>query len=294
MVRTLNNILEKFCKILIHNIGGKLFGITIIFIPAVFCVNSIVKNNMIRINVSSIISLIIVTYVGLFIGGYIHELGHFICLKFLKSKSKIKVMRNDHSKIIFFNMKTEIISDHPLNSTSRNLIYRSISGMLANIIAEVIFIIIGYSTGQIIFYYLACIQGFSGHGATSLASIHSDTDISTIRKALAIKDDVDIDIQDNGDSNNIIIQIRLNIQGYLEDPYWLLTRSKDIVWQSRDFISFDMGEHDILIANKVNKSECDLVVHTSKDKEIELITKTGRKIRLNNNKMEGLYVENIY
>jgi len=293
MSRKINRLLEKFCNLLTHPIDGKIFGISIIFIPTVLWINFLIKRNVSIVDISNIIIFVIITYAGLFIGGYIHELGHVVCLKILKCKSKIKVMKNDHSKIIFFNMKTEIISDHPLNSTSKNLIYRSISGMLANIIAETVFIIIGNITGYGILYYFACIQGFSGHGATSLASMHSDTDISTIRKALAVKDDFDIDIQNNGTSSSIFIKIKLYTQNFIEDPYWLLTNNKELTWESSDFISFDIGEHDILISKNISNNEYNLKLSTNKDEEIELITKTGRKLRLNN-KMEGLYVENIY
>ncbi|MDT8717349.1 hypothetical protein IAI10_11825 [Clostridium sp. 19966] len=279
--------IRKLAEILMNPVKGKIFGGILILIPALFFLIYL-RNIKLNYLLIYLLCLIPVTYLGLFMGGYFHELGHVFTLRLMGCKCKVKVLKNDHSKLIFFNMKTEILNDHPINSTTDRLILRAISGMMSNIIFSISFMLAGFYFKNIVLFYMALIQGFSGHGATALASLDGDTDVNTLRKALLIRDILNIDCMSiNGDSK-FDININIKLKDTLSDSYWLIIDNKNIRDVRGDFISFDIGNSMIFIIPEAREGFFHLSFTVSEYNSITVITKTGKKILCQNDFEEAM------
>lgn len=128
--------------------------------------------------------LILYIYLGLFLGGFLHEFGHFLMLRVVGGDGKIEIMKNTHSNLIFFNMRTVVRGNSILFNNKPNLLKRSLAGFYANFFFWITFFKLGFLLSIPELMLFASLQGFSAHGASSFSSKYGDTDLRNIIRTL--------------------------------------------------------------------------------------------------------------
>lgn len=262
-------------NLLIHPLYGKLIGIGLVFLPfmLMFSTRTISK---LQFNWQFPILFIILSYIGLFFGGFIHECGHVITLRLLGCKSNISIIKNPHSRIIFFNMRTNLLNDHPLFSTTNRLMVRALSGLFGNMVAYLAFLIFGVLFNSISLLYLAAIQGFSGHGVTSFSSMNGDTDIRTLWEARSIDDHLDVNTQCIDGLIIFNIKVNLTVKNDRLKNYWIIVKGMQINQYEGDFIIFDMGSEYLFAVDEVRSGIFILNITGYVKDQVEIITKNSK------------------
>lgn len=142
-------------------------------------------------------------------------------------------------------MKTQLLDNDPLYSTSDCLLYRGLSGFLGNIFVYTTFILIALHFGGLsglVLLWLATIQGYSAHGATSLTDLEGDTDVRTLRKALALEDNIEkLTWQVSEITCSLKMEILLKQKDPISNNYWLILKGIDLYAYEGDCKVFDMG-----------------------------------------------------
>lgn len=288
MIVKKSKLLENIASILIDKIWGKFVGLLFIVIPSILFIVGLEINSLWQV-----ILLVPLFYISLFIGGLTHELGHYLMLKNLRCPSKIKVFKNSHSKLIFFNMRTQVINDTPMLSSKYILIKRAIAGLLSNYVFSIILTVLGVILDLNILFFIAAIEGFSAHSATSLASLNSDTDVFNLKYALDIRDEIKI--------NKIKIdkEFKINICVKLvnnNSNYWIIYKGPEILSITGDFLTFDLDDSVLFLCrNNTKKQEIKLHItlpcEIEEDQYIKFYTISGCKIQ---NESEDLVYDKYY
>lgn len=282
-----HSLLELAAKLLSGKITGKLFGLLLMLIPLVFLAYSLYEAPAAW---WEWVLAVPVLYIGLFMGGFLHELGHVATLLLLGGRCRVKVLRNHHSKWLFFNMRTDITHDHPLLSTKYKLIMRAVSGLLSNIFFMLLFLAAGVALKSHLLLFLSAIQGFSGHGATSLSKLEGDTDVYTMSRALKCDDRITAELvapsgsrQENSESgeNHDLSTVKLHIElKYPDNGYWFLLRGAAITDYSGDFYSFDLGSESLFVQARKEATQFHIDLKLASAEQLVIISKTGARVKV--------------
>lgn len=269
-------IARFFGSLLIHPIWGRVMGAIAVAAPLSLLGWPRMRHLFQQPALFGILALPTV-YLMLFFGALTHELGHIVVLRLMGCKSTLQIMKHSHSRLIPFNMKTSIAGDSPAYSTSNRLLARGLAGFGANLTTDAILMVLSVAMHNPWLALFAAVQGFSGHGATSWSRLDGDTDVRTIREALAFKDSVSTRGSESDGQLDLDLIVDLEISQNVVTPYWVMVAgiaAADADCEG-EFLSFNAGNALLMILPRAQTGRHVAHVRGRKVGPVSLTTKTG-------------------
>lgn len=272
-------VMFRIASILTHPLYGKAIGVLLMAVPLLTMGIHVIRTPVISIpHPASFLLLIPLTYGGLFLAAFFHEMGHKVALSSMGCKTKTKLLYNYHNPLLLFNMRTEMIGDHPKHSSSTFLLKRGLSGIAVNVFLNVLFIFCSIYFNRIFFAYLAFLQGFGSQGATSLSPTTGDSDVRTLLSAVEVQDEVTLTVEKKkNDHVEMVFETKLKLQNKIETTYWILVQGiADVDVENSDFLAFDVPDSIMFLLRNYEKDAHILHVRGKAKDGITCHTRGGR------------------
>ncbi|MGD2247009.1 MAG: hypothetical protein PVF58_01280 [Candidatus Methanofastidiosia archaeon] len=268
-------VMSTIAALLPHAVYGKVIGILLMGIPAIVVIFQVITSFPMP-NVVTLLLIIPVTYGGLFLAAFLHEMGHVVVLRSMGCKTKTTLLYNYHNPLLLFNMRTEMTEDHPIHSSATFLLKRGLSGVSVNIFLNIFFLVLSVYFGSVFFAYLAFLQGFGSHGATSLSPATGDSDVRTLATAVEAKDEVTVTVTEN-EYTTIDIKTNIHLRNIVETTYWVLIEGlKNPEGEHKNFLAFDMPNSIMFLLRNFETGSHSLSVHGERNGPVTVYTRGGR------------------
>jgi hypothetical protein len=259
--------------LLVHGFWGRLTGATLIAVPASVFGVLVVQGRDLWRDVSLYAILALPSLVAAFV---VHELGHYLALRALGQKARI-VWRFP------MDMRTLPCSTGVWGADSPSLVVRGLAGFGVNAFLWVVLVCISLLSGQPVLAFLAVWQGISALAATVWSAYRPLTDASTLRRALAVSDAVEMKGCKEGCQSAVIRVTAVQTPRWSTSaPYWVLIRGMvdpGIVAEPNGLVfSTGCGETVVVFPEEA-VGVCHIVAHgESKSGQVSCVTSCGSRV----------------
>jgi hypothetical protein len=272
-------IMIRAASLLSHPVYGKAAGVCLMGIPFSVMVWQIVSSFSLP-RLPAVLLVIPVTYGGLFLAAFLHEMGHVVVLRRLGCRTKTQIMYNYHNPLLLFNMRTEMAEDHPVHSSAIFLLRRGLSGISVNILLNIMFLGLSLYYNSVIFSYLAFLQGFGSQGATSLSPTTGDSDVRTLVTALEVQDEVTATLEKN-QYTTLDIKTVVHLRKAIETTYWILVEGLEPTKvEHEDFLAFDVPGGIMFLLRSFEQDSLTLRLCGKSQNGITIYTRGGRVLSI--------------
>lgn len=268
-------IMSKIASLLSHAVYGKGVGILLMAVPLLVIVIHVVTSFSMP-TVVTLFLIVPVTYGGLFLAAFLHEMGHVVVLRAMGCKTKTTLLYNYHNPLLLFNMRTEMTEDQPIHSSTTFLLKRGLSGIFVNILLNIFFLSLSIYFSSLFFGYLAFLQGFGSHGATSLSPLTGDSDVRTLTTAVEVQDTVTVTVEEN-EYTQIVIETEVYLKNMIETTYWILVHGlENPEGEHKTFLAFDVPDGIMFLLRNVENGSHTLCVRGKAANHVTVYTRGGR------------------
>ncbi|MBU6998331.1 MAG: hypothetical protein HXS41_05130 [Theionarchaea archaeon] len=268
-------VMILIASFLSHPVYGKATGVLLMGIPLSVMLFQIVSSFSTP-SLSRLLLVIPVTYGGLFLAAFLHEMGHVVVLRSMGCKTKTQLLYNYHNPLLLFNMRTEIAEDHPVHSSATFLLRRGLSGIAVNILLNVLFLALSIYYSSAFLSYLAFLQGFGSQGATSLSPTTGDSDVRTLATAIEVQDDVIVNVEE-GSPISLDIVTEIHLRRAIETTYWILIEGLDVSQAThKGFLAFDVPHGIMFLMRDFEQDSLTLHLSGNAPHEMTMYTRGGR------------------